>query len=42
MAIPDCNFRPHAAAGGKTPAEAAGICVGGDGRIPTLLEAAAA
>ena len=35
-------FRPHAALGGKTPAEAAGICVEGDDRILTLLEAAAA
>ena len=42
LAIPDCNFRPHTAPGGETPAEVAGICVEGDGRIPTLLEAAAA
>lgn len=35
-------FRPHMALGGKMPAEAAGICVEGDGRILTLLEAAAA
>ena len=35
-------FRPHGALGGKTPAEAAGICLEGDDRILTLLEAAAA
>ena len=37
-----CYFRPHGALGGKTPAEAAGICLDGDDRILTLLEAAAA
>ena len=35
-------FRPHGAPGGKTPAEAAGMCLEGDDRILTLLEAAAA
>ena len=35
-------FRPHGAPGGRMPAEAAGMCLEGDDRILTLLEAAAA
>ena len=35
-------FRPYAALSGRTPAEAAGIHMEGNGRVLTLLEAAAA
>ena len=35
-------FRPHASLSGRTPAEAAGICIEGRDKVLTLLEAAAA
>ena len=39
---PPCNFfRPHSGLGGKTPAEAAGISIGGDDKyVPMTWNAA--